>query len=266
MNCMVLLYTCMFSPCSDAGSATATDHDESSPDDEIRVDVSVVQRLQDLETDYSVMLMKARRTYSKEIDLKEFQFFLDSLHKTEEFKSYDTFDTVFRQLERFKLDPLNISLLERICKGFPSKEVSDLIEQYKIKRENFISDVTVQQFHKAVLARSTPVCPKGMKVIKLKVSEEFASQRTLSDVETLAKKAFKDHTKTFVYFHAIPGSIYLVWYFPAHLTHDLQRMASSLYSSEGVLEVTVSGSRVYLVEEDEVRGVTSILYMHIMSK
>lgn len=255
-----MTYSFILATSTTAGSAIATD--ESSLDNEIKVDINVVQQLQDLEFEYTIMLTSTKRIYSTEFNIEDIKFFLDILFKTEDFKKCSTFDQIFRQLERFKLDPLNISLLKNLTRFFRNEKVENILNEYNKKKEVFMADVTVKQFHIAVLARSSPVCPKGMRAIKLTVSEEFASQRTLSDVEKLAKLAFKDHAESLVRFHAVSGSVILMWLFPESLTDVFKQMASTMYKSEGVLEITVSGIKMFPAREEEVREVASYLVQY----
>ena len=85
--------------------------------------------------------------------------------------------------------------------------VNQLIQQYEEKKEKFLEKTTVLDFQKAVVSKTKPNLPNGMVEIAIKIPKRLATKKILLDMELLAMEAFGDNQKSFVRFHAFPGSV-----------------------------------------------------------
>ena len=76
-------------------------------------------------------------------------------------------------------------------------------------------------------------------------------------MEQLAAEAFDDNQKWFVRFHAIPGSVIVLWHVPESLCDTLEQLAHSraaMLKEEGVEEVTIGGKIVFLSTQEMVNS------------
>ena len=215
---------------------------------EIRVNVEVVKRLQDLKRCFSSMLTNIRRLYA-DCDLAEMQFFLHDLLDAEEFKKCATIDDILEQLRQGHVDTFNIHCLEQLAAHFQRHEVDEMIDEYNRKKNKFLTETVITEFHQAVASRVVPVLPGGKASVTIKIPRKLASRRTLKDMEELAGKAFGDYYESFVNLDVVAGSIIILWFFPKRFTNKLEEQAQTnkfIFKQEGVEEVTVAGYVVFL--------------------
>ena len=133
--------------------------------------------------------------------------------------------------------------LEKLAECLETPYVTSLVKQYEVKKTEFFKETKVVEFLRAVVNKANPLLPKGKVEITIKVRKEFAYDRVLKDIETLAKKAFGDNQKWFVSFHAIPGSIIIMWHVPETLCDTLEQLVykkAAMLREEGVKEVTLN--------------------------
>ena len=120
----------------------------------------------------------------------------------------------------------------------------------------------VRSFQRAVVSRVEPVIPKVRAVVTIKIADETAYNRTLKDIEKLARKGFDDCYKFFVRLHAVVGSVIISWIFPETLSGKLEQLVrtnADIFEEAGVEEVTVGERRVYPVTQQEVSTQTFTL-------
>ena len=127
-----------------------------------------------------------------------------------------------------------------------------LVKEYEEKKENFLKETTVVNFQKAVVSEAKPALSKGKVEITIKIQKRLANQKVLKDMEQLAAEAFDDNQKWFVRFHAIPGSVIILWHVPESLCDTLEQLVCSkvaMLREEGVEEVTIGGKTVFTTQE-----------------
>ena len=213
---------------------------------ELVADVEVVGGLQDLESDFSSMMMDTRKDLTN-CNIGDIQFYLDDLFGVEEFRNCQNIDEVLRKLRRDHIDTFNIRYLEQIISRFHQNEaIVQKIKEYEEKKEEFLRATTVKEFQQAVVSKAEAVTPKGMAAVTIKIPKEYGVPRTMKDVEELAKKAFKGHHKDLIRINVTPGSIIITWYVPKGLCEELVRLAQeniAVLREEGVEEVSIVGEK-----------------------
>ena len=209
-------------------------------------DVKVVGGLQDLESDFSSMMMDTRKDLA-DCNIGDIQFYLDDLFGIDEFRKCQTIDEVLRKLRHDRIDTFNIRYLERLIREFhQSDAIIKTIEKYEEKKEEFLRATTVKEFQQAVVSRAETVLPRGMAAVTIKIPKEYGVPRTMKDVEELAKKAFKGHHKDLVRINVIPGSIIITWYVSDGLCEELVQLTReniAVLREEGVEEVSIVGEK-----------------------
>ena len=203
------------------------------------------------------MIVQVKRCLEQlKCDLSEAQLFLDGVTGTEDFSECAYFCKLIRLLQRDHIDIFNISILQGLIACFNKVDLAELIEAYEKKRDSFLKQTNVLTFQRAVVSRVEPVIPKGRAMVTIKISKKVVSDRTLKDIEELARKGFDEYYKFFVRLHAKVGSIIISWIFPKSLSGKLEQLAhknAAIFEEAGVEEVTVGGRRVYPVTQQEVR-------------
>ena len=220
----------------------------------ILVDPEVVKRLLDLESHFTSMLTVSRQFFAK-VELAEMRFYLGDLLETDKFGSCATLDDILKQLRQDHVDTFNIFYLEQLAAHFQTDGVMELLREYNLKKEAFLSETVVSEFYQALTSTTSPVLPKNMAKLTIKVPISLANERTLKDIERLATRAFEGHYKSFVSLHVEPGSINIIWFFPKNLANEVGQLAQAnkaVFASEGVQEVTVAGSVVLSQNELQV--------------
>lgn len=224
---------------------------------EIRADVEVVEELQRLENFLHVTLVKVNRSLQlNNCKLSDAQLFLNGVTGTKEFSSCDSYEKLMQLLQEEYIDIFNISRLQGLVDCFDKAELTDLVAAYEEKRKSFLKNTTVVSFQRAVVSRVCPGLLKGKAKITIKVSRKRISDRTLEDIEELAKEGFEECYKSLVQLHAECGSIIISWVFPEVLSKTLKRLTrdnSAIFKAAGVEEVIVDGRRIYSVTIEEVR-------------
>ena len=116
--------------------------------------------------------------------------------------------------------------------------------------------LTSRKLH-AVVSKTKPNLPNGMVEVAIKIPKRLATEKILGDMEVLAMEAFEDNQKSFVHFHAFPGSVIICWFVVESLRVVLQRLARekvAVWRKHGVEEVMVGSQCVYHdTDQDEVR-------------
>ena len=207
-------------------------------------------------SDYSLMLTKFRRLLAG-CDISEARFFLNNLFNTDIFTSCDNIEQLLNQLCHRYVDTFNVYYLHQLATCLERDDVKQLIQQYEEKKKKFLEDTTVLEFHKAVISKTKPILPKEMVKVKIRIPKHLATDKILRDMESLAFEAFGDNQKSFVQFHAIPGSVIICWFVVESLCEVLQRLARekvAVWRQHGVEEVMVGSQCVYhYTDQDEVR-------------
>ena len=241
---------------SEANSVT-TDGIET----EIEADVTVVNNLKELESSFGRMIVRVKRHLEK-CDLYEAKLFLFSTIGTKVFSGCKNFGELLEKLQLDHIDVFNISLLQQLVANFDKdKSTDEVIEAYIEKLENFLKQTKIVEFQRAVVSRVEPILASGMAVVTITISKEASYDRTLMDIQKLAKKGFKECHKKFIRLKAKLGSIILSWVFPKCLCERLEQLArdnATVFMDKGVLEVTVEGRRVFPCTQKKVRINTSL--------
>ena len=198
----------------------------------------MVRELRDLVSDYSLMLTKLRRLLAG-CDISEARFFLNNLFNTDIFTSCDNIEQLLNQLCHRYVDTFNVYYLQKLATCLERDDVKQLVQQYEEKKKKFLEDTTVLDFQKAVISKTKPHLPNGMVEIAIKIPKRLATEKILGDMEVLAMEAFGDNQKSFVRFHAFPGSIVICWYVVESLCEVLQQLARAREGS--CMETTWSG-------------------------
>ena len=202
------------------------------------------------------MLTKLRRLLAG-CDISEARFFLNKLFNTDIFTHCENIEQLLNQLCHRYVDTFNVYYLQQLATCLERDDVKQLVEQYEKKKEKFLEDTTVVDFQKAVVSKTKPNLPNGMVEITIKIPERLATQKILGDMKVLAMEAFGDNHKSFVRFHACPGSIVICWFVVESLCDVLQRLARkkvAVWRQHGVEEVMVGSQCVYhYTGQDEVR-------------
>ena len=129
------------------------------------------------------------------------------------------------------------------------------VEGYK-KREDFLADTKVIEFHDAVVCEVNPAELSQKMKLTIKISDDLASERTLKDIEKLALKAFDECYRSLVHMHAKKGSVIISWFIPDNQSDKFETLAkenATIFKDAGVEEVTVGGRVVFPCTLEEVR-------------
>ena len=224
---------------------------------EIKADVTVLKELQELENIFYYTTVRIMRCLIQlNCDLSEAQVFLNGVTGTDDFKSCEDFIQLMQKLQQDYIDIFNVSKLQGLVTCFDKKELTQLVEEYEKKMQSFLKKTTVLSFQHTVASRAESVLSKGKAVLTIKIPEKMATQRTLKDVEELAREGFEESYKSLVQLHVKAGSIIISWVFPEALSGRLEQVArdnAPIFKDAGVEEVTVGGRRVYPDTPQEAR-------------
>ena len=224
---------------------------------EIRAAASVVERLQNLEISFATMLTKLPTILAEcKCALSNAQSFLDNLFNTETFSQCTNFNTLLRQLRRNHIDTFNIYYLEQLLIYLKNEieleetktKLMKPVEDFKEKRDEFLADTKVIEFHDAVVCEVNPFELRQKTKLTIKISDDLAGERTLKDIEKLALKAFDECCRSLVRMHAEVGSVIISWFFPEDQSDDFEALAkenATIFKDAGVEEVTVGGRVVF---------------------
>ena len=220
--------------------------------------------LQELEKLFYGMIVQVKQCLEElKCDLSEAQLFLDGVTGTEDFSSCVNFCKLMELLQRDHIDIFNISILEGLVACFKKDGLTKLVQAYEKEKEDFLKQTKVLSFQRAVVSRVEPIIPKGRAVVTIKIADKNVYNRTLKDIEELARKGFDDDCyKFFISLHAEVGSVIVSWVFPKTLSGKLEQLThknAAIFEEAGVEEVTVGGRRVYPVIQQEVRTPTFTL-------
>ena len=234
---------------------------------EIRADAAVVKRLQDLEFSFANMLTDLLGLLAKcKCDLSEAQFFLDDYFETGEFSQCSSFNELLRQLRRVHVDTFNIYYLQKLVVRFNKDELIECLEDYEAKKDEFFKETTIIKFQHAVISRVEPIKSSKMKSLTILVSEEFAVERTLKDIQTLALRSFGECQRAFVRIHMKQGSVIISWFFPEVLSGKLEYLAhknAGIFKEAGLEKVTIGGKTVFPSTLEEVGTLKTCIFTFI---
>ena len=173
---------------------------------EIKAAVALVSNLKELEASFSHILVQVKRLLvHNKCDLSEAKLFLYSTIGTKYFSGCDNFGELLKKLQQGHLDVFNISILQQLVACFKNGELTEVVEAYNKKKENFLKHTTVLEFQRAIASRVEPILASGKAAVTITISEEMASHRTLKDIELLAIEGFEESQKKFIVLHAEPG-------------------------------------------------------------
>ena len=189
-------------------------------------------------------------------DVSKAQFFFSNLFDTDDFDDCDDIKILMNKLCRHGyIDTFNVYPLKKVAVCLKRDDVDMLVKEYEEKKERFLKETTVVDFHRAVVSKAKPALSKGKVEVTIKVQRRLANKKVLKDIEQLAAEAFDDNQKWFVRFHAIPGSVIVLWHVPESLSDTLEQLVHSkvaMLREEGVEEVTIGGKTVFLSTQEKV--------------
>ena len=222
---------------------------------DIEADVNVVKDLQKLQTLFYGMIVQVKYCLEElECDLSVAQLFLHGVTGTDDFNSCGNFCELMELLQQHYIDIFNTFILQRLIECFKKDSLTKFVQAYENEKDNFLKQTNVLSFQRAVVSRVTPVIPKIRAVVTIKIADETVCNRTLKDIEELARKGFDDDFhKFFVRLHAEATSINISRIFPETLSSELEQKNADIFVEAGVEEVKVGGRREYPVTQQEVR-------------
>ena len=222
---------------------------------EVKTDEKIVKQLFDLECEFSQMLTELRKLLA-DCDFTDAQFFFGNVFGTDLFDDCDDIKHLVNKLCRHGyIDTFNVYPLEKVALCLKKDDMNMLVKKYEEKKERFLKETTVVDFQRAVVSKAMPALSKGKVEVTIKVQKKLANERVLKDMEQLAAEAFDDNQKWFVHFHAIPGSVIVLWHVPESLCDTLELLVRSkvaMLREEGVEEVTIGGKTVFLLTQEKV--------------
>ena len=230
-----------------AGSPTpATPSDADTA--EIEADRKVVRQLCNLEFALSLMLTNIRKLHLRNRKISKAVFFLNDFSGTDDFASCVTLEQIIKTLRRGYIDTFNVYYLEVLAECLESDDMKRLVQEYEEKKQRFLEETTVQDFQKAIVSKAKPPLPKGKVEVSIVVQKRSVGDRVLKDMELLAREVFEGNLRRFVSFHAIQGSIILLWYVPESLSDKLEQLVHQkvdILRENGVEEVTLGEETVF---------------------
>ena len=141
---------------------------------EIRADIAVVGSLRKLEGTLGLVLVRVKHILIlNKFDLSDALLFLDSIIGSEEFNECDSFGKLIRQLLLNHIDVFNISVLQQLVACFDNDELTQEIEAYNEKKENFLKHTTVIEFQHAVVSRVEPILAIGKASVTITIQEKW---------------------------------------------------------------------------------------------
>ena len=201
------------------------------------------------------MLTKTRRLLV-DCDVSDAQFFCCHFFGTDIFDDCDNIKNLVNKLCRHGyIDTFNVYPLEKVALCLERDDLNMLVKEYEEKKEMFLKETTVVAFQRAVVSKAKPALSKGKVEVTIKILEQLANERVLKDMEQLAAEAFDDNQRRFVRFHAIPGSVIVLWHVPESLSDTLEQLVHSkvaMLREEGVEEVTIGGKTVFISTQEKV--------------
>ena len=225
-------------------AATPSDADTA----EIEADIKVVRQLCDLESTLSLMLTNIRKLHFDDCDISHAVFFLNDLLATEDFASCETIGQIMKTMHHGYIDTFNVEHLAKVAVCLESEDMKILVQEYEEKKQRFLKETTVQDFQKAVVSKAKPPLPKGKMEVSIVVQKRSVGDRVLKDMELLASEVFEGNQRRFVSFHAIQGSIILLWHVPESLSDTLEQLVhknAAILRENGVEELTLGGECVF---------------------
>ena len=173
---------------------------------EVRASVAVVDRVLQVEKCFSQMLTDMRQQ-SAELDIKNVRFFLESILEADEFNTCKGFEDVLRLLRKSYIDAFNTSYLEQLVEYLKIKKISQLMSDYKSKRDAFFKESIVIEFQDAVFNKVEPLSGEDeVKVPEVRVPRSLVNKRTQRDMETLATQFCGSYRKPVVQMDDVPVS------------------------------------------------------------
>ena len=222
----------------------------------------MIERLQDLETSFTIMLTDLLDLLSEcKCDLSKAQFFLDDQFDTDKFSRCTSFDALLRHLRKEHVDTFNTYYLQQLVAYFKKDQLTERVKEYEAEKEQFLLNTTVLEFQHAVASKVEPLLAGQTVKLTIKISKWLANNRNLKDIEKLALKAFDKRRWSLVRMHAEVGSVVISWFFPEDQCAEFITLAvenATIFRDAGVEEVTVDGRVVFPSTMEEVRGCCEI--------
>ena len=230
--------------------------------DEIETETQATVTIEQLHASFIEMLTDLPDLFTEcKCNLSKAKYFLKHLFYTEKFSQCNNFYDLLYQLRGDHIDTFNTYYLREIitlfAKKMNEKEKKKLmkpIEDYEMERERFLNDTLVIEFHRAVVTHPDELSQKTK--LTIKVSDRFASKRTLKDIEKVSLNAFEERHRSLICVHATVGSVVISWFFPENQSNEFEVLAkknASVFKDAGVEEVTVGGRVVFPCTLEEVK-------------
>ena len=206
----------------------------------------------ELKDSFSILCTNIRQVLAS-CDLCSVQFLLNTQNNTDEFSRYDNIDRLLCHLHQNYVDVFNIRCLEILVTYFNKAELNESMDEYKAKKDKFLSNTDVIGFQHAVVSEAEPYIQSGKAVVKIKISHprKWGVKKclpTLKDIEELALKGFGDCSASLVHLHVTIGSIIISWLFPVAMSDKLIKSVqdnAAVFKDAEVEEVTIAGWIVF---------------------
>ena len=198
------------------------------------------------------MLTRFRQLQLADDDFETVKFSLKQLSGTRDFEECESIGAIVNRLCHKHVDTFNVFLLEKVALCLNRDDMISLIKQYEKKKEQFFNETTVLEFQKAVVNKAKPSLSKEKVEVAIKVQKRLASERVLKDMDLLAVELFEDNQNQFLSFHAMPGSVIVVWHAPETLRKTLEQLVhqkTAILRDIGVEKVTIGEKCVFTTEE-----------------
>ena len=208
-----------------------------------------MKQLRNLEVALAQMLANIRKLRFEDCDISQAVFFLNNLSGTDDFADCGTIEKIIEVMHRNYIDTFNVYYLEVVAaECLKSDDMKLLVKEYEEKKQRFFKETTVQDFQKAVVSKAKLPLPKGKVEVSIVVPKRSVGNRVLRDIELLASEMFEGNLRRFVSFHAIQGSIILLWYVPESLSDTLEQLVHQkvdILRENGVEELTLGEDTVF---------------------
>ena len=183
---------------------------------------SVTEKLQSLELSFSKMLTDIENIEKRRSGWYYFMCFWKKSFRQNHVDIFNTYD----------------------LESLENEEIKCLIEAYKRKRDAFMESTTVLEFQEAVSSTAEFAVPEEKECIKIEVSKNWAKEKKLKDVMSLAQRVFGDNYGSLISFNVVPRmeSFVVSWLFPKRLEFELQELVSTrraVFQLEDVRKVEV---------------------------
>ena len=159
----------------------------------------------------------------------------------------------------------NTKLLEAVAKKFNLQDAIHLIEEFNKSIDEFCKTIQTQHIYGQDFMKHSDIILLKSEEVKF-VLEWKGDETTLSDIQSLLRKAFHDNARNVMVKVVNEGnSIIVICYAPLHLHEELIRLVKDREEdlrNEKVLSVTIGG---YVITERETEDKVRVFSAHAVN-